>query len=460
MRDINSFKERFQRWKKTGELPYEAGRIKNADSNREEQVYEDSLSLSALPAYEEGKDGTILNHDYANDVFTGARLFDGQDIVVTGHRRPKPFKWTTSRTKQLQPSELMSPLNVVGDAIENIPIIGHAFNEYVSPTLALGNWIVGKGNPYTGAEIRGNDERQLGAYLPLDFFIGPKIIKQANKYTTNFVSPQNIYKGMRFAGIPQVAAKEILQSPKLAYKRFKNLDMFDKIRGIEYTDDVYHGSHVPFDINNARTYSAKGGDSGLHLGSSPTPAYSRANGIQGGTLYKGKLKLKEAPFEVRDLGRWTYEEIGGEAYNNPAFKEYLTSHGIDIDQLLQKGWELEKEYTRQPDGPSQARYLQEHGGFESDKYLAKLFKDHGINLKYKNEFETFKNVPEYSYAIYDPSSVVWDRHFRFSEKPQVLKVLNDLGIAKNYGNNTYHIDFDDLYNVLQYQSEFRLPTIK
>lgn len=74
MRDITQFKERFQRWKKTGELPYEAGRIKNADSNREEQVYEDSLSLSALPAYEGGKDGTILNHDYANDVFTGARL--------------------------------------------------------------------------------------------------------------------------------------------------------------------------------------------------------------------------------------------------------------------------------------------------------------------------------------------------------------------------------------------------
>lgn len=200
MRDISSFKERFQRWKKTGELPYEAGRIKNADSNREEQVYEDSLSLSALPAYgggkdgtilnygevyessrplptpvrkpgdmydyqraaelgykrdttghfstrdyqtgrylknpthptimmsvvsdlgegyypyynkkdgqiysdtwmkmpeySNGKDGTILNHDYANDVFTGAKLFDGQDIVVTGHRRPKPFKWVSPK---------------------------------------------------------------------------------------------------------------------------------------------------------------------------------------------------------------------------------------------------------------------------------------------------------------------------------------------------------------------------
>lgn len=83
MRNITQFKERFQRWKKTGELPYEAGRIKNADSNREEQVYEDSISLSALPAYEGGKDGTILNHDYANDVFTGARLFNGQDILTT-----------------------------------------------------------------------------------------------------------------------------------------------------------------------------------------------------------------------------------------------------------------------------------------------------------------------------------------------------------------------------------------
>lgn len=60
-------------------------------------MYEDSLSLSALPAYEEGKDGTILNHDYANDVFTGARLFGGQDIVVTGHRRPKPFKWVSPK---------------------------------------------------------------------------------------------------------------------------------------------------------------------------------------------------------------------------------------------------------------------------------------------------------------------------------------------------------------------------
>ena len=70
-RNTTSFKERFRYWKETGESPYEAGRIKNTGSNRGEQVYEDSPSLPAapLPKYVDGKDGTILTHDYANDVF-------------------------------------------------------------------------------------------------------------------------------------------------------------------------------------------------------------------------------------------------------------------------------------------------------------------------------------------------------------------------------------------------------
>lgn len=436
-KDPTEFRERFQRWKKG------------------EQVYENGL---ALPAYEDGKSPRKLEYHPEGDYYYGGKVFPDKELVVTGkNKKQKPY-WVTAKTKQLQPSELMAPLSLIGQAVDKIPVAGPAFNEYIAPSLSLGNWVAGTGNPYKGAEIRANDERQLGAWLPLDF-IGLKVPGKVKSTISHNIQPTNIYKGFRRLGIPQTASKELLQAPDLAYKRFKNLDIFDKVRGIKYTDNVYHGSRNSFDINNAKTYSSVRHDTGFHLGSSETPAYSRANGIQGGTLYSGKLKLKEEPFEIRDLNTWDIDAIGGEAYNNPAFMQYLKKHGIDVDDLLKKGYELDHEYNFL-NALEQEEYLAKHGGMLSDKYMADLFKKHNINLKYKNEFETFSNTPEYSYAIYNPDNIVWNKSFKFSKKPEVLEKLKKLGIAKDYLLPDYHIDLPDLYATLQSFPEFKLPQIR
>jgi hypothetical protein len=174
-----------------------------------------------------------------------------------------------------------------------------------------------------------------------------------------------------------------------------------------------------FDINHARPYAPAGMDTGFHMGSSPSPAYSRANGLEGGALYSGKLKLKEEPFELPDLGRWSYTEITREANKNPQFKKYLEDKGIDVDKLFKKGDELDKEY-RSLDGYQQHDYLKQHNGLPSDKYMADLFKDRNISFKYKNDFETFNGTPEYSYAIYNPDNVVWKKPFKFSRKQEDL----------------------------------------
>jgi hypothetical protein len=98
----------------------------------------------------------------------------------------------------------------------------------------------------------------------------PNVAENFGKYT---------YRGLRQLGVSQDFTKDILLNGEAAWKRFKNLDIFDKLRGIKYTDDVYHGSKNAFDINHARAYAPAGMDTGFHMGSSPTPAYSRANGL-------------------------------------------------------------------------------------------------------------------------------------------------------------------------------------
>ena len=98
-------------------------------------------------------------------------------------KKDKPY-WITSSTKQLQPSEALAPLGLAGEIIDKVPIVGSAFNRYVAPTLALGNYAAaltdGSINPYHGAELRTHNENLMGAFLPLDFF-GPKILKTTGK---------------------------------------------------------------------------------------------------------------------------------------------------------------------------------------------------------------------------------------------------------------------------------------
>ena len=158
-KDTTEFRQRFQRWK-AGEQVYDKGR--------------------PIPHYEDGSDGTTykvgvpgVDYDYSNIAWENTL----DPVVVTGNKpkTEKPY-WVSAKTKQLQPSELMAPLSIVGEAIDQVPVLGPTFNEYVAPVMSLGNWISGKGNPWKGAEIRANDERQLGAWLPFDF-IGIKGVK-------------------------------------------------------------------------------------------------------------------------------------------------------------------------------------------------------------------------------------------------------------------------------------------
>lgn len=142
--------------------------------------------------YAGGREGI---YDPRYDAYEGGTL---PGITVTGTAPKKglypvrlrfnPNKWATARTKQFQPSEMMAPLSLAAEAINEVPVIGPAFNRYVAPALSVGNWIVGGGNPYEGMELRANDERLLGGWLPLDF-AGPKIIGSAISKAATSSSP-------------------------------------------------------------------------------------------------------------------------------------------------------------------------------------------------------------------------------------------------------------------------------
>ena len=385
-----------------------------------------------LPEYGGGKvpyvasNGTQYNID-PNVVGSDQVNITTPEVVVTGTDRRPMYQRYDAENSTYDPNAVRMFTDwapVVGDVGQSLD----AYNAF-------------KNKDYTTAAILGG------------LTILPNVAENFGKYT---------YKGLRQLGISQDFAKDILLNGEAAWKRFKNLDIFDKLRGIKYTDDVYHGSKNAFDINHARAYAPAGMDTGFHMGSSPTPAYSRANGLQGGALYSGKLKLKEAPFELDDLNRWGWREIIAEADNNPKFKKYLEDKGIDLDRLLNTAQDLEKEYDNL-DSFGQQAYLKEHGGFESDKYMAKLFKDKNVSFKYKNKFETFDGVPEYSYAIYNPDNVVWNRPFLFSERKQDLEKLYDIGMAgKYYWNDPdkITIQLDDLYRVLKDFPQYRLPGFK
>lgn len=386
-----------------------------------------------LPHYEDGKDARKLEYHPEGDYYYGGNLFgNGNQFVVTGQRKQKPY-WVTANTKQAGFDDLENMALVAGGGITpGISDVGDA--------AAVANDVYNK--------------NYMSAGIGAGMFLVPNILEKPIRF---------IYKVARKVGIPQYFAKNMFTNVQNAFKYFKNADAFDRIRGIKYTDDVYHGSPNAFDIDNARTYSSRAEDSGFHLGNSPTPTYARANGVQGGVVYKGKIKLKEEPFEVRDLQRWGPTEIAAEYYNNPAFKKYLDEKGIDVDALLHKADELDKEYWL-ADGPGQQKWLRQHGGFESQKYLAKLFKEKNISFKYKNDFETFDGKPEYSYAIYNPQNAIWTKKFKFSKKQDVLNKMNDLGLAKNYGIvggdglPEYNIYLTDLYRMLQDFKQYTLPT--
>ena len=148
--------------------------------------------LSELNQY--NKDKWLRDHTMTyytdKDYYTGSqtRL---KGITVTGKKPKKQYKWATASTNQLQPSELLYPLSYPMEKLRE-----HTFNspvdkfvwDKVFPALSMGNWMVGAGKsksfwstPRVGAQIRANDERQLGAYLPFDFFVGPKIMNKTGK---------------------------------------------------------------------------------------------------------------------------------------------------------------------------------------------------------------------------------------------------------------------------------------
>lgn len=395
----------------------------------EQSIMTPKFKNGKLPGYRTGtipyvsSDGTSYNIN-PNVVGSDQLNITTPEVVVTGKDRRPMYQRYDAENSTYNPNTIrnftdwMPIVSDVGDSLD-------AYNAF-------------KNKDYTTA-----------ATLTGLLFL-PNLAENIGKYA---------YRGLRHIGIPQMFTKELLQNGEAAWKRFKNLDLFDRIRGIKYTDNVWHGSNTAFDINHARAYAPGGMDTGFHMGSSPTPAYSRANGLQGGVIYSGKLKMKEAPFELDDLNRWGWREIVAESDNNPAFKKYLEDKGIDIDRLVNTATDLEKEYDTL-DAIGQQAYLKEHGGFESDKYMAKLFKDKNISLKYKNKFETFDGVPEYSYAIYNPNNVVWNKQFTFSKKQNDLQKLYDLGLAGKYDFNDpdkITVNLDNLYRVLKDFPKYRLP---
>lgn len=158
-----------------------------------------------------------------NDAVDGGTPFR---VIVTNKRvnKKKPYRWVTARTKQLQPSELLAPLSAVGNVVsEGVNLLpgGEYINDYVFPALSVGNWISGSGNPYIGAEIRANDERQLGAWLPLDLF-GPKIVKGAVSKATPYI------KNNIFWNNGKIIQKEIPYNSDHFYRRV----------GLEAIDDA------------------------------------------------------------------------------------------------------------------------------------------------------------------------------------------------------------------------------
>lgn len=182
-----------------------------------------------------------LQYNREGDYYYGGTPFK---ITVTKKRekKKKPYRWVSARTKQLQPSELLAPLSAVGSVVskgvDQLPG-GRYVNEYVFPALSVGNWIVGSGNPYKGAEIRANDERQLGAWLPLDFF-GPSILGKGVKTTFNAGVNTAARMGNNTARAFAIS-KELNRaieetSPRVTIPRSKNLFRTTVYKGGDITD--------------------------------------------------------------------------------------------------------------------------------------------------------------------------------------------------------------------------------
>ena len=86
-RDPTEFRERFQRWRDTGESQYDAGRIRK---------------------YEDGKDARKLEYHPEGDYYYGGNLFGkGNELVVKGSASPKLYMhpWKTERDLRQQLNE-------------------------------------------------------------------------------------------------------------------------------------------------------------------------------------------------------------------------------------------------------------------------------------------------------------------------------------------------------------------
>lgn len=184
-------------------------------------------------------------------------------------------------------------------------------------------------------------------------------------------------------------------------KRINDSKLADRLRGYKYFEDVYHGSPIEFDIKNARTVSKGGYDTGLHVANNEDTPTFFGNRIIGGAKYKGRLRLKDRPIDVPDMGRWTPENFAYEAEHNSKFAEYLKRHGVDWEGLRGK----------------YSGYINDNGIYlrgsseQQMKDFAEMLKDKNIALRYINRAESsWDALPEYrSYYLSNPKQVKWSK---------------------------------------------------
>lgn len=217
-------------------------------------------------------------------------------------------------------------------------------------------------------------------------------------------------------GISDKAINAASKSLNKAFTGLKYSKLGERIRGIKVTSPAYHGSPIPFNIKQARI-TRNNTDTGFHVGSTEETPLFFANTSKGGVIYKGKLQLKEEPFEVEDFNRWTPEQFQYQASLNPKFKEYLERHGITdkiLDNIISKSNTL-------VDGTS-----------EKMKSFEEVLKNSGIALKYKNTYEHFGNYP-YSYYLTNPKQVHFTEKVEFPKDPVYDLVIDPYEYIKSIG---------------------------
>lgn len=379
-KDPTEFRERFQRWKKG------------------EQVYENGL---ALPAYEDGKSPRKLEYHPEGDYYYGGKVFPGKELVVTGvNKKPHTHlpstspvsknyqKWDT--TDLLQSMITGSDVGDVADISKNLYNKDYASAGIGAAMLAIPNAVekpirsvIKPIKRYIqGADIK---KKMIDAARSVDFTKHWDDDTSVRWWLNGEKIPdfKFIFHGR---GTNRGQAKDVLrtysnkdvglhvtENRKTADRFGKNGVVYQGIDATQYPDAIYP------DIQN---WYASMWESEL----APTLKYSKQQlnkeidqpymSLAGKRDLEGKLALRD----IIDNFGLSYDEIK----NHSRRQLFAGKDPIEVEA--------------------------------ANKKFAEYLGEHGVNFRYKNDYEG-GGYEHPSSFITDPSSVYWSPIIQY--KPNI-----------------------------------------